>query len=64
MGRSAGHYPEKNETMLDVFERKILRQIYGPVRDRDHWRCAFSKEHYDAFKEFRLLVVIRIDMLG
>jgi hypothetical protein len=50
--------------MLDVFERKILRRIHGPVRDRDHWRCAFSKELYDTFKEFRLSVVIKIDMLG
>jgi hypothetical protein len=50
--------------MLDVFERKILRRINGHIRDRDRWRCAFSKEYYDTFKKFRLSVVIRIDMRG
>jgi hypothetical protein len=54
----------KIETMLDVLKRKILRRIHDPIRDRDHWRFAFSKEYYDTFKEFSLSVVIRINMLG
>jgi hypothetical protein len=49
--------------MVDVFERKILRRIYGPVRDRDKWRCRFNKELYDLFKEPRLSLVIRIARL-
>jgi len=42
----------------------MMRRIHCPIRDRDHRRCAFSKEHYDTLKEFRLSVVIRIDTLG
>jgi hypothetical protein len=49
--------------MVDVFKRKILRRIYGPIKDRDQWRCRFNKEFYGLFKEPRLSVVIRIARL-
>jgi hypothetical protein len=49
--------------MVDVFERKILRRVYGSIKDRDHWRCRFNKELYDLFKEPRQSVVIRIARL-
>jgi hypothetical protein len=49
--------------MVDVFQRKILRRIYGLIKGRDQWRCRFNKELYDLFKEPRLSVVIRISRL-
>jgi hypothetical protein len=49
--------------MVDVFVRKILRIMYGPIKDRDQWRCRFNKELYDLFKEPRLSMVIRITRL-
>jgi hypothetical protein len=49
--------------MVDVLERKILRRIYDPIRDRDQWRCRFNKELYGLFKEPRLFVVMRIARL-
>jgi hypothetical protein len=53
-----------DEKMLDVFEQKILRRIYGPVKDRDQWRCRYNKALYGLFKEPRLSVIIRIARLG
>jgi hypothetical protein len=49
--------------MVGVFERKILRRIYGPIKDRDQWSCRFNKELYELFKEPRLSMVIRIARL-
>jgi hypothetical protein len=49
--------------MVDVFEWKILPRIYGPVKDRDQWRCRYNKELYDLFKEPRLSMIVRIARL-
>jgi hypothetical protein len=54
---------QTNEKMVDAFERKILRRIYGPIKVRDQWRCRFNKELYDLFKDPRLSMVIRIARL-
>jgi hypothetical protein len=52
-----------NEKMVDVFEKKILQRIYGPIKDRDQWRCRFNKELHDLLKQPRLSVEIRIARL-
>jgi hypothetical protein len=49
--------------MVNVFERKILRKIYDPIKDRDQWRRRFNKELYDIFKVPRLSVLIIIARL-
>jgi hypothetical protein len=28
-----------DENMINIFERKILRKIFGAVREGDHWRA-------------------------
>jgi hypothetical protein len=52
-----------NERALDVFERKILRRICGPVLDKGQWRCRCNKELYDIFKEPKLSITTRIARL-
>jgi hypothetical protein len=32
-----------DEERLDIFERNILRQIFGPARDKDQWRSRYNK---------------------
>jgi DNA-binding MarR family transcriptional regulator len=46
-----------------VFDRKILRRIYGPVQDKDQWRSRYNKELYDLFKKTKLSLTIRIARL-
>jgi hypothetical protein len=52
-----------NEKIVDVFERKILQRIYGPVKDHDQWMCRHNTELYNLFKEPKLSVIIRIARL-
>jgi hypothetical protein len=45
--RSIVTYGEATESELQkllIFERKILRKIYGPVKDRDNWRIRTNSE--------------------
>jgi hypothetical protein len=37
-GAETGAATESELQKLLIFERKILRKIYGPVKDRDNWR--------------------------
>ena len=36
-----------DEQAFGVFERKILRKIYGPFYDRGEWRIQWNQELYD-----------------
>ena len=37
---------KQDEHRLSIFERKILRRIYGPVMDRGCWRIRTNQELY------------------
>jgi hypothetical protein len=37
---------KQDEHRLSIFERKILRRIYGPVMDRESWRIRNNQELY------------------
>jgi hypothetical protein len=40
-----------NEDKLKIFERKILRKIYGPSYVSGVWRIKYNDELYKLFKE-------------
>ena len=40
-----------DEASLGVFERKILRAIFGPTNDNGEWRIRYNNEPYTLYKE-------------
>jgi len=49
-----------NELRAAVFERKILRRIYGPICERAIWRSRYNEELYRLYDETDLVTTIRI----
>jgi hypothetical protein len=45
------HKSKKSETALGIFEREILRRIYGPVQDNGQWRIRYNNELYELYDE-------------
>jgi len=42
---------QTSEQMLNMFQRKILRRIYGPTHERGCWRPRWNNELYSLYKE-------------
>jgi hypothetical protein len=49
--------------MLRIFERRILRMIYGPVNDTGKWRTRYSNEFYTLYDELDIAKVIKTGRL-
>jgi len=49
--------------MLNTFERKILRRIYGPTHERGCWRPRWNNELYSLCKEPNIVEDIKIRRL-
>ena len=49
--------------MLDVFERRVLRKILGPVNDGQTWRIRYNNELYNIYKAPKLSEHIRLNRL-
>ena len=52
-----------DEVVLGVFERKILRAIYGPTNDNGEWRIKCNNELYTLYKESDTVTYIKINRL-
>ena len=51
---------KKAGNMLQVFERRILRMIYGPINNNGIWRTRYNKELYILYNESDIVKVIKI----
>lgn len=55
---------EKIKNKLNIFERKVLRRILGPIKDNnDIWRLRYNNELYQIFREAPLTEFIRLQRL-
>ena len=43
---------KSDEARIGVFERKVLRAIFGPTNDNGEWRIKYN-ELYRVFHDFR-----------
>jgi hypothetical protein len=51
---------KKDELQLAVFEIKVSRNIFGPIRDTDHWRRRrYNEELYQLYAEPDIVKRIR-----
>jgi hypothetical protein len=50
--------------MLNTFERKILRRIYGPTQDGGRWRPRWNNGLYSLYNEPKIVEDIKIRRLG
>jgi hypothetical protein len=54
---------EVDELRLRVFERKILRRIYGPICEEATWRSSYNEELYRLYDETDLVTAVMISRL-
>ena len=54
---------KSDEAILGVFERKILRAIFGPTNDNGEWRIKYINELYTLYKESDIVTYIKINRL-
>jgi hypothetical protein len=49
-----------DENMINIFERKILRKIFGAVREGDYWRARYNNELCGLYREQDLVSYIKV----
>jgi len=54
---------KSDEAILRVFERKILRAIFGPTNDNGEWRIKYNNELYTLYKETDIVTYTKINRL-
>ena len=54
---------KNDEQMLPTFERKVLRTIYGAVREGERWRKRYNFELKRDFGEPDIVTVVKVQRL-
>jgi hypothetical protein len=53
-----------NERQLSLFERKVLRCIFGAKQENETWRKRYNSELYEIFKEPNIVNYIKVERLA
>jgi hypothetical protein len=59
-GSEASVLSKCDENMKYIFEGKILRKIFGAVREGDHWRAWYNNELRGLYREQDLVPYIKV----
>jgi hypothetical protein len=54
---------KNNVKSLRVFEKKVLRRIFGPACENGFWRIRYTSELYELFSEPDIVKTIKIGRL-
>jgi hypothetical protein len=49
--------------MFRIFARRILRRIYGPMKENSMWRARYNHEIYKLYNEPDIVRVIKVGLL-
>jgi hypothetical protein len=60
-GSESSVLSKSDEAIVGVFERKILRAIFGPTNDNGEWRIKYNNELYTLYKESYIITYIKIN---
>ena len=55
--------PKSDERQLNIFERRIVRQIFGPLEEGGAWRKSYNLELYHLYDEPDVITSIKLKRL-
>lgn len=54
---------QSNERLLGIFERKVLRKIFGAINEQGLWRRRYNFELYQTYKDPDIVTFIKLQRL-
>jgi hypothetical protein len=54
---------KSDEVRLGVFERNVLRAIFGPTNDNGEWKIKYNDKLYTLYKDSDIITYIKINRL-
>ena len=59
----SARHTKSNEEWLRIFERKVLRKIFGPANKNGTWRMRYNNDLYSLFTDCDIVKYIKIARL-
>jgi hypothetical protein len=62
-GSESWTFTKRDEEKLRIFERRILRRIYGPTCEYGVWRIKYNDELYSLYKDPDIVRITKVAMI-